>query len=314
MRPFLFSFLFLLSFLSCNSAISKELAANFIEINSGFFPGPSKITFTKDDGSGSAQGYWNTYIENNSVGKVLLDQFESEGGDPEMVSTFVDSLASSRQKILFLIVKWRQVHRQEKVNGDQYSVRAFTDKVVSGKNGSRKLAPHDSLSKRLGGGFQGEFQGRESFFQFKNQASIHNELMGMRRPEVLSPCFHTYANSKGKSSEARICLDSLVNENRLVRYSMDSKTIAQLNDAGYFLNESGNFLVALQILKKVVESAPKRTVAYLNLADVLWNVNQLEEAKAAYQQYFQMMSAAKKTSKIPSRVSERINDSIANGE
>jgi hypothetical protein len=55
----------------------------------------------------------------------------------------------------------------------------------------------------------------------------------------------------------------------------------------------------------VIANHPNRTVAYLNLADSYWAVNDKERAVAAYKQYASRMSEAGKVSKIPARVGER---------
>ncbi|MGF6397724.1 tetratricopeptide (TPR) repeat protein [Pseudomonas frederiksbergensis] len=77
------------------------------------------------------------------------------------------------------------------------------------------------------------------------------------------------------------------------------------NDLGFLLGEAGYHAESIELLNAVIANNPERTVAYLNLADSYWAVNDKERAVAAYKQYASRMSGAGKASKIPSRVAER---------
>jgi tetratricopeptide (TPR) repeat protein len=57
------------------------------------------------------------------------------------------------------------------------------------------------------------------------------------------------------------------------------------NDYGFFLAEAGRFPEAEKELREVVEAAPERAVARLNLADALWAQGKKEEAEAQYREY-----------------------------
>lgn len=79
-----------------------------------------------------------------------------------------------------------------------------------------------------------------------------------------------------------------------------------INDYGFFLQMSDQNEAAIKILQWVISTEPKRTVAYLNLADAFWSLGRQGEARANYQQYQDLMLAAKKSAKIPARVKERL--------
>jgi tetratricopeptide (TPR) repeat protein len=57
------------------------------------------------------------------------------------------------------------------------------------------------------------------------------------------------------------------------------------NDYGFFLAEAGRLPEAEKQLRQVVEAAPERAVARLNLADALWAQGKKEEAEAQYREY-----------------------------
>ncbi|MFZ5827087.1 MAG: tetratricopeptide repeat protein [Bacillota bacterium] len=77
------------------------------------------------------------------------------------------------------------------------------------------------------------------------------------------------------------------------------------NDLAFFLAESGRHSEALPLLKQVIEIAPDRAVAYLNLADVEWELGQKAEAKVHYQRYLELLGPDKV--QAPERVSTRLN-------
>lgn len=84
--------------------------------------------------------------------------------------------------------------------------------------------------------------------------------------------------------------------------------VPALNDYGFFLQQSGDDRAAVAVFKAIVERAPARAVAHLNLADSLWTLNQKAEAATHYRRYRQLMSAENKTDKIPPRVVERTKE------
>lgn len=88
-------------------------------------------------------------------------------------------------------------------------------------------------------------------------------------------------------------------------YIIDS--IPLMNNKAYYLGEAGAHIESIYILKKVLSKRPDRVVAYLNLADSYWEVNNKKEAKVSYQKYIKLMQIqGKDMSKIPQRVYDRI--------
>ncbi len=78
-----------------------------------------------------------------------------------------------------------------------------------------------------------------------------------------------------------------------------------LNDYAFLLAEAGNPIPAEGLLRRVLALAPGRTVAYLNLADVLWVLGETEEARTRYGEYARMMDDAGLLRSVPERALER---------
>ncbi|PKQ61440.1 hypothetical protein BZG02_15925 [Labilibaculum filiforme] len=90
--------------------------------------------------------------------------------------------------------------------------------------------------------------------------------------------------------------------------SLSKRNAMTLNDKAYYLSEIGCFGEAIMILKIVLEYFPTRIVAYINLGDAYWGLEEKDNASQAYQKYIELMKASGKECKIPQRVYERIKE------
>lgn len=77
------------------------------------------------------------------------------------------------------------------------------------------------------------------------------------------------------------------------------------NDLGYLFEQAGHYSEAVELLKHITRKHPDRIVAYLNLADAYWALDERERASEAYAQYYEKMLNAEKKTRIPQRVLER---------
>jgi hypothetical protein len=86
----------------------------------------------------------------------------------------------------------------------------------------------------------------------------------------------------------------------------DAGAAAALNDYAFILatRTKGNAAKSASLLRSVLALDPKRTVAYLNLADVLWDQGKKDEAREQYRRYRDLASREGKD--IPPRVPQRI--------
>ncbi len=82
------------------------------------------------------------------------------------------------------------------------------------------------------------------------------------------------------------------------------------NDYGFFLEQSGMYEEAADVLYAVLTLDALRTVAYLNLADALWGLGEDSNAGAYYEIYWDMMEEAGLRDQIPERVGHRVLSAI----
>lgn len=77
------------------------------------------------------------------------------------------------------------------------------------------------------------------------------------------------------------------------------------NDLGFLFEQAGHYPEAVELLQHITRKHPDRVVAYVNLADAYWALGDREQARQAYGQYHEKMTAAQKQARIPPRVLER---------
>ena len=77
------------------------------------------------------------------------------------------------------------------------------------------------------------------------------------------------------------------------------------NDLGFLFEQAGHYPEAVELLKHITQKHPERVVAYLNLADAYWAMGEQEQARKAYNQYYEKMVADQKQARIPQRVIAR---------
>jgi tetratricopeptide (TPR) repeat protein len=85
-----------------------------------------------------------------------------------------------------------------------------------------------------------------------------------------------------------------------------AELVVMLNNYAFFLAEAGEHQKAEGILLKVIDLAPNRAVAYINLGDVCWELGKIREARDYYRKYLKLLG--KNTKKVPKRVYERVKE------
>lgn len=84
--------------------------------------------------------------------------------------------------------------------------------------------------------------------------------------------------------------------------------VESANNQAFALEKIGANEESKTLLEEITSQFPDRIVAYLNLADVYWKLNEKDKAKENYIQYISLMKSQKKDlSKIPKRVYDRTN-------
>lgn len=111
--------------------------------------------------------------------------------------------------------------------------------------------------------------------------------------------------NRQKQNAANLTLD-VIEEKCWIYLPITSESVAMYNDFGFFLEQGGEYSEAVKVLKEVITIFPKRTVAYLNLADAYFGLQNKEKAKESYLTYIDLMKKNAKEEKIPKRVFERV--------
>lgn len=81
--------------------------------------------------------------------------------------------------------------------------------------------------------------------------------------------------------------------------------LSEINNIAYYLEQAEAYPEAILLLEKIIAQYPSRTVAYINLGDAYWGLNQHDKAKKSYNAYIIQMKEKNKESKIPQRVFKR---------
>lgn len=92
----------------------------------------------------------------------------------------------------------------------------------------------------------------------------------------------------------------------LIDFPLSSNNINDYNNIAYYLQENKSYNESLFLLKEILKNNPNRVVAWLNLGDAYWSLEDKIKAINAYQKYISLMKSQEKNlSKIPKRVFER---------
>ena len=90
----------------------------------------------------------------------------------------------------------------------------------------------------------------------------------------------------------------------LFNYLISAKNVSKYNDLAFYLSNDD---ISLYILNEVIKKYPNRVVAYINIADSYFNLENYDEAVKNYKKYILLMKSQKKDlKKIPKYVFERI--------
>jgi tetratricopeptide (TPR) repeat protein len=87
-------------------------------------------------------------------------------------------------------------------------------------------------------------------------------------------------------------------------YDITSANCVIYNDYGFFLEQTNQFKEAEEVLLQVVEHFPDRAVAWLNLGDAQKGAQKIENAKASYKRYIELMKKNGKGAKVLQRVKD----------
>ncbi|MCF6349697.1 MAG: tetratricopeptide repeat protein [Flavobacteriaceae bacterium] len=99
--------------------------------------------------------------------------------------------------------------------------------------------------------------------------------------------------------------DKFVLDYLIDNIGINEKNISKYNDIAYYLEQSKLYEEAIFLLEEIIKNFPNRTVAYINLGDAYWGLENKEKAKKAYTTYITQMKVLGKEHKIPKQVFDR---------
>ncbi|MEF9673307.1 tetratricopeptide repeat protein [Pseudomonas sp. PCH446] len=85
-----------------------------------------------------------------------------------------------------------------------------------------------------------------------------------------------------------------------------ARNISEFNDIGFYFAQGGEHRIAMEVYRRLLKVAPDRIPLKLNVADSLWALGQIDEAKSFYKSYNDAMFKKRGADKIPKRVSDRL--------
>ncbi len=174
-------------------------------------------------------------------------------------------------------------------------------------------------SDRNGFSFIGIANNQNVNFQFYIPKEIENDnkvtissFDGYQEGNEPEPFLPIYEKRISEFSKAKL-IDSLeiycdifVLDYYLSKLYHISKNQIAINNIGYYLSENHLYNESAFVLNNLLQHFPNRTVAYINLGDAYWGLEEMHNAKAAYQKYIELMKANGKESKIPQRIFDRM--------
>ncbi|MGP2449770.1 hypothetical protein ACTUSR_11795 [Pantoea stewartii subsp. indologenes] len=96
--------------------------------------------------------------------KTQVDKYEVDGDAPNIDTMFFMNIHNVKNAIV--LISWHQLHQAESINGNTYQVYAY-------KYSGNSLFKNDIITKDPAlNGMDGEFNGEEVQFKYKNAASI----------------------------------------------------------------------------------------------------------------------------------------------
>jgi len=158
MKKIISFFCFLLiSFVSI--AQSNEIVQGPFNIDEG-----KSIYFKKERNENYPLGL---YFDLNGQSRKI-DTYETDGAPPNVDTVFFEKIKGVKNVIV--LVSWHQQHSAEKINGYSYQVYGYK------YNGTQLITNEDIVNDSALNGLDGEFNGEEVFFKYKDAASIKKYL------------------------------------------------------------------------------------------------------------------------------------------
>ncbi len=173
---------------------------------------------------------------------------------------------------------------------------------------------------RLGAATLNDFDGARAFDKLRalyianqQQDAVPEKLMSEMTANNFDLALKAFRN--GDTAELSLLISYFIAEGRdeacepeeyIVEKFYYPRKVSWSNDLGFLFEQSGYYAEAAELLKHITKKHPERTVAYLNLADAYWAMDNKELARNAYGHYHEKMISAGREGKIPPRVLSRM--------
>lgn len=107
------------------------------------------------------------YFKTNG-NSIKVESYEVDGGEPHVETIFFTKI--NNKKNIIVLISWEQRHSAEKINGTAYQVYGYNYNLNS-------LSINPSIKKDQNlNGLNGEFNGEELHFKYKNATEIKTYL------------------------------------------------------------------------------------------------------------------------------------------
>lgn len=126
--------------------------------------------------------------------------------------------------------------------------------------------------------------------------------------EIMEEGFNAFSETLGSDWYMQFASREDYKQSDFAQYMDFSDFIVDVNDYGFFLEQTGRAMEAVTVLREILLLDPDRVVVYLNLADALWRAGDTEEAESYYNKYASMMQKKGLSGDIPDRVWERVGE------
>ncbi|RZK09617.1 MAG: tetratricopeptide repeat protein, partial [Flavobacterium sp.] len=187
-----------------------------------------------------------------------------------------------------------------KQNGNEYEISHFLFTKIKGEYFWDRY--YLVLSNRQEAGLQGTAVRKVPFSSFKGSTdAIDTSLKSIsfttgfqEEKEIDHVNYYALvekAFKEKKFDDVRIFTDVFVMKSQGIA---ENESVEHLNNLGYFAFKAGAFSNAVNILNGVIQTYPKRVVAYLNLADTFWELGEKQKAILNYGKYIELMKSQNK--------------------
>lgn len=160
------------------------------------------------------------------------------------------------------------------------------------------------------GNYYNDYEMAAFFMQKAHQMALERYQQGNTEGavEIMEEGFNAFSETLGSDWYMQFASREDYKQSDFAQYMDFSDFIVDVNDYGFFLEQTGRAMEAVTVLREILLLDPDRVVVYLNLADALWRAGDTEEAESYYNKYASMMQKKGLSGDIPDRVWERVGE------